>query len=68
MIAGSERAPGDGNSNPLRYSFLGNFMDRRALRATVHGVAKELDMTEQLNNNNKMTSEDENRTPRTERA
>ena len=26
-------------------------MDRGAWRATVHGVAKELDMTEQLNNN-----------------
>ena len=27
-------------------------MDRGAWQATVHGVAKELDMTEQLNNNN----------------
>ena len=27
-------------------------MDRGAWRATVHGVAKELDTTEQLNNNN----------------
>ena len=26
-------------------------MDREAWRATVHGVAKELDMSEQLNNN-----------------
>ena len=68
MIAGSERAPRDGNSNPLRYFFLGNFMDRRVLRASAHGVEKELDMTERLNNNNKMTSEDKNRTPRMERA
>ena len=29
---------------------------------------KESDMTERLNNNNKMTSEDKNRTPRMERA
>ena len=27
-------------------------MDRGAWWATVHGIAKELDMTEQLNNNN----------------
>ena len=31
---------------------LGNPLDRGAWRATAHGVAKELDMTEQLNNNN----------------
>ena len=31
--------------NPLQYSCLGDSMDRGAWRATVHGVAKELDMT-----------------------
>ena len=31
---------------------LGNPLDRGAWRAIAHGVAKELDMTEQLNNNN----------------
>ena len=30
---------------------LGNPLDRGAWRATAHGVEKELDMTEQLNNN-----------------
>ena len=30
---------------PLQYSCLGNPIDRRAWLATVHGVAKELDMT-----------------------
>ena len=34
------------NGNPLQYSCLENFMDRRAWQATVHGVAKELDTTE----------------------
>ena len=34
------RSPGVGNGNPLQYSCLKNFMDRRAWRATVHGVAK----------------------------
>ena len=34
-----------GNGNPLQYSCLGNPMDRRALQASVHGVA-ESDMTE----------------------
>ena len=35
-----------GNVNPLQYSCLGNPMDRGAWQATVHGVAKESDMTE----------------------
>ena len=34
------RSPGGGNSNPLQYSCLQNSMDRGALWATVHGVAK----------------------------
>ena len=34
-----------------RYSCLGNPTDREACQAIVHGVAKESDMTEQLNNN-----------------
>ena len=42
-----------GNSNPLQYAYLGNPMDRGAWRATVHGVAEEVNMTERLNNNNK---------------
>ena len=32
------RSPGEGNGNPLQYSSLGNAMDRRAWRATAHGV------------------------------
>ena len=43
-IPGSGRSPGEGNSNPLQYSCLGNPMDRGAWQATVHKVA-ELDMT-----------------------
>ena len=39
-IPGSGRAPGEGNGNPLQYSYLGNPMDRGAWPATVHGVAK----------------------------
>ena len=42
------RFPGEGNGNPLQYSCLENPMDREAWRATVHGVAKESDKTEQL--------------------
>ena len=41
---GSGRDPGEENDNPLQYSCLENLMDRGAWRATVHGVAKELDM------------------------
>ena len=47
---GRGRSPGEGNGNPLQYSCLGNSIDRGAWRATVHGVAKETDMTELLNN------------------
>ena len=39
-IPGSGRSPGGGNSNPLWYPCLENFMDRGAWWATVHGVAK----------------------------
>ena len=39
-IPGSERAPGEGNGNPLQYSCLENPMDRGSGSATVHGVAK----------------------------
>jgi hypothetical protein len=44
-IPGSESSSGEGNGNPLHYSCQGNSMDKGAKRATVHGVAKELDMT-----------------------
>ena len=50
-VPGLERAPGEGNGNPLQYSCLGYPMDREAWSATVHGVAKESDVTQQLNNN-----------------
>ena len=39
-IPGSGSFPGEGNGNPLLYSFLGNPMDRGAWRATVYGVTK----------------------------
>jgi len=41
-IPGSERSPGEGNSNPLQYSCLGNPIDRGAWWAPVHGAAKSL--------------------------
>ena len=52
LIPGSGRSPGEGNSNALQYSCLGNPMDRGTWQATVHAIAKESDMTELLNNNN----------------
>ena len=45
-IPGSRRSPRVENGNPLQYSCLGNSMDRAAWWATVHGVMKELDLTE----------------------
>ena len=44
-IPGLGRPPGEGNGNSLQYSCLGNLMGRGAWWATVHGVAKESDMT-----------------------
>ena len=49
-IPGLKRSPGEGKGYPLQYSCLGNPMDRGTWWATVHGVSKESDMTEQLNN------------------
>ena len=40
LISGSGRSPGEGNGNPLQYSFLKNPMGGGARWATVHGVAK----------------------------
>ena len=45
-IPGSGRSPGEGNGNPLHYSCLENAMDGGARRATVHWVAKTVQMTE----------------------
>ena len=46
LIPESERFPGEGNGNPLQYSFLENSMDRGAWR-TIYSPwgCKELDMT-----------------------
>ena len=45
MIPGCRRCPGGGLGNALQYSSLENPMDREAWQATIHGVAKESDMT-----------------------
>ena len=54
LIPGWGRCHGDGNGNTLQYSCLGNPMDKGAWQAAVHGIAKELD-TDQGLNNNKLT-------------
>ena len=46
LIPGSEKSPGEGNSNPLQYSCLA----KEPSGATDLGMAKELNTTEQLNN------------------
>ena len=40
LIPGSVRFPGEGNGNPLQYSYLGNPMDRGTWYVTVHGITK----------------------------
>ena len=47
ILAQQDLENGEGNGNPLQYSCLGNPTDRGAWRATVHGVAKVLNMTQQ---------------------
>ena len=48
LIPGSERSPGEGNTNPLQYCCLENSMDRGAWRVTVYGIAKNWIMTENV--------------------
>ena len=51
----SGRSSGEGNYSPLQYSCLGNTMNRGTWLATIHGVAKQSDKTEWLNNNKTIT-------------
>ena len=44
-IPGLGRSSGAGNAKSLQYSCLGNPLNRGAMWATVHGIAKESDMT-----------------------
>ena len=45
LIPVLRRSPGEGNSYPLQYSGLENYMDRGTWQATVHGIT-ELDRTQ----------------------
>ena len=45
LIPGSGRSLGEGNGNPLQYSYLENSMDEGAWQSVPHGIA-ELDTTE----------------------
>ena len=38
LIPGLEKSPGEGNGNPLQYSFVENSMDRGALFIWLHWV------------------------------
>ena len=39
-VSGLGTSPGEGNGNPLQYSFLENPMDREAWGATVPGITR----------------------------
>ena len=56
LIPETGRSPRGGNGNPLQYSCLENLMDGGDWQAIVHGVAKESDTIEQLNNKLRMMS------------
>ena len=47
---GSGSTSGEGNGSSFQYPCLGNPMDRGAWQATVHGITKESNTTEILNN------------------
>ena len=47
-IPGLGRSPGEGDGYPRQHSGLENFMDKGVWPASVHGITKESDMTEQL--------------------
>ena len=49
LIPGSGRSSGEGNHNPLQYSYLENPMDRGAWWATVYRIAKSWTRLKQLN-------------------
>ena len=40
LIPGLGRSSGEGNGNPLQYSYLGNSVDRGAWQSKVHEVTK----------------------------
>ena len=40
LTPGPRRSPGEGNDNPLQYSYLENPIDRGAWRATIYRVTK----------------------------
>ena len=50
LIPGLGRSSGEGNGSPLQYSCLEKPTERGAWRAAIHGVAKESEMKERLNN------------------
>ena len=52
LSLGWEDFQGEGNGNPVQYSCLEILMGRESWWATVHGVAKESNITEWLDNNN----------------
>ena len=40
VTPGSERSFGEGNGNPLQYSYPGNPIERGDWQATIHGIAE----------------------------
>ena len=45
LIPGSGRSPGEGNGNPLQYSFLGKFHGQRSLAGSSPWGHKDSDTT-----------------------
>ena len=62
-IPGSGRSPGGGNGNPPQDSCLKNPTERETWWATVHGMARESDTTQRLQENNHVLTYDPFLTP-----
>ena len=56
-IPGLGRSPGGGRGNPFQYACLDNPVDRGAWWATVHGVTRKSDMTQQTTVTQQNTSD-----------
>ena len=55
LIPGSGRSSGEGNGNLFQNSCLENPVDKGIRQVIVHGVIKELDMTERLKKESSQT-------------
>ena len=57
LIPGSGRSPGEGNGNPLQYSYLENPKDRGVWQVTIHRVTKSRTLLERQHRRGNLSKE-----------